>query len=172
MVGLLIQQAYAIAARPVVMAALLIGGMAASTAALLLARRQGWRLIPAVLAGFGLTLILAMTMVRRPRPQYQELGPADPATPFCLIDGFAPFTDQNAILNLWLFVPFAFFATLATGRAVTVLGLSVVLTGAIELTQPITGIGVCQTQDFGNNALGAALGVAAGWLCGLLIRRG
>ncbi len=50
-------------------------------------------------------------------------------------------------------------------------GVSVVLTGAIELTQPITGIGVCQTQDFGNNALGAALGVAAGWLCGALLRR-
>jgi hypothetical protein len=171
MVRLLIQQAYAIAAAPVIMASLLIGGMGASTAAVVLARRQGWRLIPAVLAGFGLTLILAMTVVRPPRPQYQELGPAAPATPFCVIDGFAPFTDQNAVLNLWLFVPFAFFATLATGRAVTVLGLSVVLTGAIELTQPITGIGVCQTQDFGNNAFGAALGVAAGWMCGALLRR-
>ncbi len=171
MVGLLIEQAHAIAAKPVVMAALLIGGTGASTAALVLARRRGWRLIPAVLAGFGLTLILAMTVVRPPRPQYQELGPAAATTPFCRIDGFAPFADQNAILNLWLFVPFAFFATLATGRAVTVLGVSVVLTGAIELTQPITGIGVCQTQDFGNNALGAALGVAAGWLCGTVLRR-
>jgi hypothetical protein len=171
MVGLLLQQAHLVAARPLLMAALLIGGMVAAVAALLVARRQGWRAIPAVLSGLGLTLIFAMTMVRRPRPDYLQLGPEAAPTPFCLVQSFAPFGDSDAVLNVWLFVPFALFATLATNRAVAVLGASVVLTGAIELAQPITGVGVCQSQDFGSNALGAALGVAGGWLLGALSRR-
>jgi glycopeptide antibiotics resistance protein len=171
LVGLLIQQAYAIAAAPLVMAALLLGGVVAGAGAQLVARRRGWRAIPAVLSGFGLTLILAMTVVRLPLPRYQELGTGAGATPFCVIDGFGLFNDENAILNMWLFVPFALFAMLATDRAVGVLGSSVVLTGAIELTQPIAGIGVCQTQDFFNNVLGAVLGVAGGWLLSALARR-
>jgi hypothetical protein len=171
MVGLLVQQARAIIAAPLVMAALLVGGMVAGAAAWALARHNRWRVVPAMLSGFGLTLILALTVARGPLPSYPESGVASQAAPFCLIDGFAPFTDQNAILNMWLFVPFALFATLATNRAVAVLGSSVALTAAIELTQPIAGIGVCETQDFGNNALGAAVGVAAGWLLNAMARR-
>ena len=165
MLGLLVQQAHAIVAAPLVMAALLAGGVVAGVAAWALARHNRWRTLPAVLSGFGLTLILALTVARGPLP-----AAAPEAAPFCLIDGFAPFADENAILNMWLFVPFALFATLATKRTVAVLGSSVVLTAAIELTQPIAGIGVCETQDFGNNALGAAVGVAAGWLLNAMSR--
>lgn len=171
MVGLLVQQAHAIVAAPLVMAALLAGGVVAGVAARALARHNRWRTLPAVLSGFGLTLILALTVARGPLPAAPGPEAAPEAAPFCLIDGFAPFADQNAILNMWLFVPFALFATLATKRTVAVLGSSVALTAAIELTQPIAGIGVCETQDFGNNALGAAIGVAAGWLLNAMISR-
>jgi hypothetical protein len=68
-------------------------------------------------------------------------------------------------------VPFALFATLATDRALMVLATSVALTGAIELVQPITGVGVCETQDFGNNALGALVGVGLGWVLSAMGRR-
>jgi hypothetical protein len=170
MVGLLLQQAHAIVAAPLVMAALLAGGVVAGVAAWALARHHRWRTLPAVLSGFGLTFILALTVARGPLPAAPEAEAAPGAAPFCLIDGFAPFADENAILNMWLFVPFALFATLATKRTFAVLGSSVVLTAAIELTQPVAGIGVCETQDFGNNALGAALGVAAGWLLNAMSR--
>jgi hypothetical protein len=168
---LLVQQAYAVAADPMVMAALIAGGLVAGVCAVVVARRRRWRMLPAILASLGLTLIVAMTMVRPPLPRYQALGAEAGSAPFCVVHGFAPYADSNAILNLWLFVPFALFATLATDRALIVLASAVALTGAIEVVQPITGVGVCETQDFGNNALGALVGVGLGWVLSAMARR-
>ena len=78
---------------------------------------------------------------------------------------------KNAVLNMLLFVSFALFATLATDRAVAVLGASVIVTGVFELAPPIARVRVCHTQDLGNNAPGAALGVAGGWVWGAFARR-
>jgi hypothetical protein len=153
----LLAQLRTLHAAPTLMGSLAICGMAAGVGAGVWARRRRWRIVPAVVAGLGLTLIVAMTIARGPLP------PASGA-PFCLIRDFAPFADANADLNFVLFVPFAFFATVATGRAFAVLCWSTALTAAIELIQPVAGIGVCETQDFGNNALGALVGVGVGWV--------
>jgi glycopeptide antibiotics resistance protein len=61
-------------------------------------------------------------------------------------------------------MPFAFFATLSTRRPISVMVLSAVISGGIEITQAWTGLGVCQKQDFMNNTLGAVLAAGAAWL--------
>jgi hypothetical protein len=159
MSGQLLVQLREIRSEPALLAFVVIVGLATGAGAGIWARRRQWRTTPAVLAGVGLTIIMAMTVAREPLSPQQLAG-----APFCLVHDFAPLIDANADLNMVLFVPFAFFATVATGRAFAVLCCSVALTAAIELIQPIAGIGVCETQDFGNNALGAVVGVGTGWV--------
>jgi glycopeptide antibiotics resistance protein len=63
-------------------------------------------------------------------------------------------------LNVLAFMPFAFFAVLATRRPLVVLAVSVVMSAVIELVQTLTGQGACETQDFFNNSLGAVVATA------------
>ena len=59
-----------------------------------------------------------------------------------------------------MFVPVAFFATLACRRPLWVATIGVLAPVAVELTQSISGAGrTCYGYDWVNNATGALLGV-------------
>ena len=75
----------------------------------------------------------------------------------------------ETVLNVALFVPLAFLAVLALGRAVpAAIGAVVVVVAAgalsvgIETTQAAYGIGACDSSDVVHNVAGAAIGAAAG----------
>ena len=75
----------------------------------------------------------------------------------------------ETVLNVALFVPFAFLAVLAFGRALPALfGAVAVVFGSsclslgIEATQAAYGIGACDSSDVVHNVLGAGLGAVAG----------
>jgi glycopeptide antibiotics resistance protein len=74
------------------------------------------------------------------------------------------------VLNFLMLTPFAFFGTLATRRPITMVVVSAVISGGIEITQAWTGLGVCQKQDFLNNTIGAVVAVLAAWVLTLLLR--
>jgi hypothetical protein len=126
-------------------------------------------MLPAALSGAGLALALAVTLAGREPGSRGSTGHLS-----CLRDGFVSlgiigsgsgqFLDTYLVLNLLLLVPFAFFATVATRRPVAVLAVSVAVTAGIEGFQSMSGLGVCETQDLGNNVFGALLAVIAGAL--------
>lgn len=60
-----------------------------------------------------------------------------------------------------LFVPLVFCAVLATRRPVAVTCSAVALTAFIEVAQPLTNRGLCETQDFLNNSAGAIVAAIA-----------
>jgi hypothetical protein len=73
--------------------------------------------------------------------------------------------NAESLLNVALFVPAAFFAVLAVGRAapaalwaVTVVVGSAVLSLGIEATQAAYGIGTCDSSDVVHNVTGALIG--------------
>ena len=75
----------------------------------------------------------------------------------------------ETVLNVALFVPFAFLAVLAFRRslpalfgAVAVVLVSSCLSLGIEATQAAYGIGACDSSDVVHNVLGAGLGAVAG----------
>jgi len=80
----------------------------------------------------------------------------------CLHDQFS-LQGGLQVLNLLMLMPFAFFGTLATRRPITLMVASAFLSAGIELTQAWTGLGVCQKQDFLNNAFGAIIAAAVAW---------
>ncbi|CCH27789.1 VanZ family protein [Actinosynnema sp. NPDC047251] len=147
--------------RPEVVAAMLFGCLVLGAVALGLARWRGWRPVMSVMAGCGLALALAVTLGR---PGVLDAGvwTADPIG-VCAFNGFS-LTGSLERLNLVMLVPFAFFATVATRRPLTVLVLSAGLSLAVELVQFTTGLGVCETRDFYNNTIGAAGAVLVGAL--------
>ncbi|GAA1337785.1 VanZ family protein [Saccharothrix algeriensis] len=147
--------------RPAVVAAVFLGCVVFGTSALAVARWRGWRPAPSVLAGCGLALALAVTLAR-PGVLDVAVLTADPVGT-CLDNDFS-LTGSLERLNLVMLVPFAFFATLATRRPLVVALLSAGFSGAVEVVQSATGVGVCEAQDFYNNTVGAVAGVLAGWL--------
>jgi hypothetical protein len=75
----------------------------------------------------------------------------------------------DAVLNIALFVPFAFLAVLAVGRALPpAIGVVAVVVAAsalslgIEATQAAYGIGACDSSDVVHNVVGAGFGAVAG----------
>ena len=126
----------------------------------LLAGVLGWRRLPATCAAVGLALAVAVTLAR-PGGHLPQPG-TDPIT-LCIRDPFSLHGGLQ-VLNFLMLTPFAFFATFATRRPVTVMIVSALLSGAIELTQAWTGLGVCQKQDFLNNTIGAVVAAGAAWL--------
>jgi VanZ like family len=75
----------------------------------------------------------------------------------------------ESVLNIALFVPFAFLAVVALGRALpaAIVVVAVVVTAGalslgIEATQAAYGIGACDSSDVLHNVVGAGLGAAAG----------
>ncbi|NUT47941.1 MAG: VanZ family protein [Saccharothrix sp.] len=144
--------------RPEAVTALFAGSVLLGTIGFVLARRRGWSAPPAVLAGCGLALALAVTLAR----PGGSLVTTDPIG-MCLANDFS-LTGSLARLNVAMLAPFAFFATLATRRPVVVLAASAAFSGAVELTQAATGVGVCEAQDFLNNTVGALVAVLVAWL--------
>ncbi|EWC58082.1 hypothetical protein UO65_6638 [Actinokineospora spheciospongiae] len=155
--------------RPLVAVGLVAGCVLLGAGALLGARRYGWRPVPALLAGLGAALVLAVTLSRN-RPDFASMpGVVSYGEPFCILDGVS-LTGGYELLNVLLFMPFAFFAVIATHRPLSVSVVSVVSSAGIELAQTLTGQGVCETQDFLHNAIGivaaAVLGAAVNTLVG------
>lgn len=126
----------------------------------LVADTFGWRRLPAVLSAVGLSLAIAVTLVRSgghwPDPTL------NPVT-LCLRDQFS-LSGGLQVLNFAMLMPFAFFGVLATGRPLLVLLASATVSAGIEITQAWTGLGICQKQDFLNNTIGAAVAVGVAWL--------
>jgi glycopeptide antibiotics resistance protein len=103
--------------------------------------------------------VLAVTLSRS-RPDLVGMpGAFHYEEPFCLMSGFS-INGGFEFLNVLVFMPFEFFAVLATRRPFVVLAVCVVMSAVIELVQTLTGQGACETQDFLNSSLGAV--VAAG----------
>jgi hypothetical protein len=165
-----VELAMRILGKPLVLLTLSAGSLAGIAAGLLLARWRGWRTGPTMLAGAGLALVAAVTLARGPLPPgYADSG-------LCVMNGFAlggydvkaHLFDPFVVLNFLMFMPFAFFAALATRRIVPVVAASVVLTMGIEAAQTLTGTGSCETQDLTNNIAGALVAAVVG---GLAARR-
>jgi hypothetical protein len=133
----------------------------------LVARSLGWHRLCAVLSAVGLSLAVAVTLVR-PGGHLPDPG-ADPVA-MCLRDHFS-LHGGLPVLNFLMLMPFAFFGTLATRRPIVLAVVSAVLSAGIELTQAWTGVGVCQKQDFLNNSLGATVAAVAAWLLLLFFGR-
>jgi VanZ like family len=74
--------------------------------------------------------------------------------------------------NIVMFVPVAFFATLASRRPALVAAAGVLASGGIELTQSVMHLGrECVGYDWVNNGIGAVLGVLLGALASRLSTR-
>jgi VanZ like family len=126
----------------------------------LAARRLGWHRLFATLAAIGLSLAIAVTLVR---PGGHLPNPSASPVSMCLHDQFSLHGGLQ-VLNLLMLMPFAFFGMLATRRPITLMVASTFLSAGIELTQAWTGLGVCQKQDFLNNTFGAIIAAALAWL--------
>ena len=135
-----------------------VGILVLAPAALMCARRLGWsrtRIVSAGLAGASLALVPATTLAR---------GDALIAWGrSCLIQPGLSLGTSEALLNVLLFAPAAFFAMLAVRRAAPVVLAALASSAAVEAVQSVTALGTCQTSDVVRNVAGAtiACGVAA-----------
>lgn len=134
---------------PLIAGGVVIGAVAFGLGARWLARRNGWRPVPSVLAGISLGVVLGVTFSRT-LPDWAG------REEFCHLNGFS-LHGSSEVLNALLFVPLVFFAVLATRRPLAVLGAAVALSAVIEIVQPLTRRGLCETQDFLNNSFGAVV---------------
>ena len=156
---------YLTAQHPEIPAAFAAGSLLFSGAAWWLAPRWGWAQVPAALAGCGLALALAVTLVR-------PLGliSASGLNPLVILRdcGIGSLSLARAYekLNVAMLVPFAFFATLATRRPAIIAATCLLISGLVEFVQGATGGGTCQARDLMHNTAGGVLGVvlAAGAL--------
>ncbi len=146
---------------PLVAGGVVVGAVALGVGGWFTARRFWWRPVPSVLAGISLGVVLGVTFSRT-LPDWAGRDA------FCHINAFSLRGDAE-LLNALLFVPLVFCAVLATRRPLAVLVSAVALSAAIEVVQPLTRRGLCETQDFLNNSAGAvvaavlAAGVLAAW---------
>ncbi|MGW4114316.1 VanZ family protein [Actinosynnema sp. NPDC004786] len=145
--------------QPEAVAALFGGSVLLGAVGLVVARWRRWPVAPSVLAGCGLALALAVTLAR-PGGSL-SIVTTDPVG-VCVANEFS-LVGSLARLNLVMLVPFAFFAALATRRPFTVLAVAAAFSGAVEFVQAVTGIGVCEAQDFLNNTVGTLLAVLVAW---------
>jgi hypothetical protein len=145
--------------KPGVLAAVLGGFVLLGLLAWGLASALHWYRLPAVLAGGGLALALAVTLVRSGGHLPQGVG--DPLA-LCMRDSFS-LHGGLPVLNFAMLMPLAFFATLATRRPISVTLCCALLSAGIEVTQALTGLGICQKQDFLNNTAGALLAALVAW---------
>lgn len=149
---------YLTAHNPEVPAAFAAGSLLLGGAGWWLAPRWGWARLPAALAGWGLALALAVTVVRS-----IGLFPAGGLNPLIIVRecviGSLSLARTYEKLNVAMLVPFAFFATLATRRPVVIAGVCLLISGSVELVQGATGGGTCQARDVVHNIAGSVLGV-------------
>ncbi|MDT7785142.1 MAG: hypothetical protein QOF58_3561 [Pseudonocardiales bacterium] len=137
---------------PLIAGGVVVGAVAFGLGARAAARRNGWHPVPAVLAGISLGVVLGVT--------FSRTLPSWAGQEFCHLNGFS-LHGSSELLNALLFVPLVFFAVLATRRPLVVLGAAVALSAVIELVQPLTRRGLCETQDFLNNSFGAVVAAIA-----------
>lgn len=118
--------------------------------------RRGRELAWAV-SGLALLPILALTLMPVTRELYAV----------CVVQFELPTSLRvgDVLANLVLFVPVAWFATLASRRPVVILLLGSLVSAALEAVQAaIPAIGrSCDTNDWFNNTIGVAIGVLAAW---------
>ncbi|MBP2471856.1 energy-coupling factor transporter transmembrane protein EcfT [Crossiella equi] len=136
---------------PLIAGGVVVGAVVLGFGARWAARRFGWRPTPSVLAGLFLGVVLGVTFSRVPPAWTQAAG-----QPFCNVSGFS-LHGANEALNALLFVPLVVCAVLATRRPVAVAVSAAALSALVELLQPLTGRGICETQDFLNNTAGAVV---------------
>ncbi|MGH3897688.1 MAG: VanZ family protein [Pseudonocardiaceae bacterium] len=149
---------YLTAHHPEVPAAFAAGSLLLGGAGWWLAPRWGWAQLPAALAGWGLALALAVTVVRP-----IGLFPSGGLNPLIIVRecvvGSLSLARIYEKLNVAMLVPFAFFATLATRRPAIVAAVCLLTSGSVELVQGATGGGTCQARDVVHNIVGSVLGV-------------
>lgn len=75
-----------------------------------------------------------------------------------------PLRSTQALANVALFVPAGVLWTARTGRPLRVLVALILLSATIEVVQDVTVAGANDVGDLLANTVGAALGVAVGWL--------
>lgn len=132
--------------------AVLLGGLAWR-----LAPRWGWARVPAVLAGCGLALALAVTVVR-PLGHYPAGGLSPLTTLRLCAVGSLSLAHLYEQLNVVMLMPFAIFGTLATRRPALIAASTVAISAVAEFVQAATGGGQCQARDLAHNTLGGVLG--------------
>ena len=69
--------------------------------------------------------------------------------------------DDEAKLNVLLYVPLGVFATLASRRPVGAVVCIALFAAVMEAVQTLVDAGVCTVLDIGHNVVGAAIGVGA-----------
>ena len=161
---------YLTAHHPEVSAAFAAGSLLLGGAAWWLAPRWGWAQLPAALAGCGLALALAVTVVR-PIGQF-SMGGFNPLVIMreCVV-GSLSLARTYEKLNVAMLIPFAFFGTLATRRPVIIATACLLISGAVEFVQGATGGGTCQARDLVHNTAGGVLGVLLAAVALLLLAR-
>ncbi len=127
---------------------------------------------PALYFGFlvSLGLVLVVTLLREPwgGACWQCLGH------WQLERVLAGRVGNEVWLNVVLFVPVAFFATLLWRAPWRTVGAALLLSLAVEVVQPLAGIGVNDLMDLVANTSGAVVGAGAGavvLLAGDVLRR-
>ena len=145
--------------RPQTLVTLVLAAVVLVPLAVLVARWAGWsrgRATATVLAALGVALVVAATLGRYDSYSFWRWQV------HCLVQPGLGTGSAEARLNLVLFAPACFFGVLALRRYLPVLGSAVLLSGAVEAVQSMTGMGVCQTSDLVRNVAGGALaGLAA-----------
>ncbi len=79
--------------------------------------------------------------------------------------------DDEAKLNVLLYVPLGVFATLAFRRPVGALVCIALFAAVMEAVQTLVDAGVCTVLDIGHNVAGAAIGVGAAVAVQQTVRR-
>ena len=110
-----------------------------------------------VVSGLTLLPILALTLMPVTRTLYAV----------CVVQFDLPTSLRvgDVLANLVLFVPVAWFATLASRRPLVILVVGSLVSAALEAVQAaIPAIGrSCDTNDWFNNTIGIAIGVVTAW---------
>jgi hypothetical protein len=151
--------------RPGVFAAEVLGALILGLLAWLLATRVGWIRWASVLAAAGLAMALAVTLVRHGGHLPTGENPI-----YRCVSGTFSLHSETSRLNFLMLMPVAFFGTIGTRRPFSIAIASALLSAGIEITQALTGLGVCDKQDFLNNTIGALIAVGAAWVLLLLTR--
>lgn len=142
-----------------VQVALIISVLVLAPAAWFAARWLGWaRPRPrfAALAGVCLALVPATTLASTDRSLDVDWERS------CYFDPGATLISAEALLNIALFAPAAFFAVLAVQRLKPVVIGTLVGSLAIEVIQLASGLGRCEGADVLRNTLGAVAFGAVG----------